>query len=981
MVKKTLAYAILLLVALATFPTANAAGELGCGWATENIVRSGATNENAAVYAKTYTVDAGVTVTSSTQTGIIICAAESITINGELTVAGRGGAGGAVGGNAGTAAFGGGGGGPSACAIPPTTVAGGTAGAAATHTLDIVRQMLIGFGHDTASSTQAYGAGGGGSRTGTTTNVCAGGGGGGSFVSGAAGAASPSGATTGVAGTGTAGGAGGGWIVLIAPTINVGTSGIISCDGVDAADVSTVPSNSGGGGGGAGGWCWLKAKRVENRGTITANGGDGGNGGGTGATGGAGGTPTNAPAAGTTPSNGGAGGGGGAAGMVQIQAETFYDAFEAWYRLDETSGTTADDAGFNDIDGTLTNFGPSPWVSGKINNALSFDGADDRVTIPANDLWDAGYGFTIEAWANPDTFPASGGHMIVVQKGSDHSGGWGMHITLTNTSGTTQWAARTVTAGVSQTVLGTLDPPTVGEWDHLEAVYNAEQRLLIFYINGVEQGTAATNPPPLTHNGIATIGTQEIAGPAYQRFFDGLIDEVKFRNTARTATEVNFDYQIGTASGGSGTDGFDSLVTTTAESPGGNCADGGRKVTTGLDNGDGAGTERDGTLHVDEVDHTAYVCDGADGATGADGDDGFNSLVKTTVEAPGGNCATGGIKVESGLDDDRDNVLDAGEVDDTEYVCNGATGATGSAGAAGDDGHNALVTTTTEAPGANCATGGQRVDSGTDDGQGAGNPDDGVLHVDEIDDTGYACNGATGNEGPAGDDGLDGTDGDDGYHCWDTDMDRVNDAGEDTNGDTFFTTEDCQGEDGEAGPPGSAGADGHNTLHTFTTENPGINCAAGGVLVKSGLDDGQGSGEPDDGVLHADEVDASGYVCHGQTGATGPQGPQGPAGESTANCDEGNCTGNFTVEAQGSLVDLPGYTDAEVGGILLFGALLLLALWRRWWFVAGCASFGFLANVSHLPEQWTIISLLFLFCALWLELWAANKKVAQDPNG
>lgn len=135
-----------------------------------------------------------------------------------------------------------------------------------------------------------------------------------------------------------------------------------------------------------------------------------------------------------------------------------------------------------------------------------------------------------------------------------------------------------------------------------------------------------------------------------------------------------------------GNSGFNALVASVSESPGVNCASGGLKVTSGLDNGDGGGTARDGTLQSGEVDATSYVCHGADGVNG---DDGFDGLVATTSEAPGVNCATGGRKVESGLDDGlpsgtaRNGALEAGEVDATTYVCHGATGATGATGAAG----------------------------------------------------------------------------------------------------------------------------------------------------------------------------------------------------------------------------------------------------------------------------------------------------------
>jgi hypothetical protein len=44
-----------------------------------------------------------------------------------------------------------------------------------------------------------------------------------------------------------------------------------------------------------------------------------------------------------------------------------------------------------------------------------------------------------------------------------------------------------------------------------------------------------------------------------------------------------------------------------------------------------------------------------------------------TPEAAGTNCAAGGTKIESGVDDDRDGVLDVpDEVDQTGYVCSPA---------------------------------------------------------------------------------------------------------------------------------------------------------------------------------------------------------------------------------------------------------------------------------------------------------------------
>jgi hypothetical protein len=65
---------------------------------------------------------------------------------------------------------------------------------------------------------------------------------------------------------------------------------------------------------------------------------------------------------------------------------------------------------------------------------------------------------------------------------------------------------------------------------------------------------------------------------------------------------------------------------------------------------------------------------GATGASGANGSDGKNTLINTTTEPAGANCANGGTKIEVGLDANNDGVLNSGEINSTltKYVCNGS---------------------------------------------------------------------------------------------------------------------------------------------------------------------------------------------------------------------------------------------------------------------------------------------------------------------
>ncbi|WP_224249812.1 DUF7151 family protein [Hyalangium gracile] len=155
------------------------------------------------------------------------------------------------------------------------------------------------------------------------------------------------------------------------------------------------------------------------------------------------------------------------------------------------------------------------------------------------------------------------------------------------------------------------------------------------------------------------------------------------------------------------------LVRLDPEQAGANCAQGGTRVSSGLD-GNG-----NGTLDSGEVTSTSYICNGAPGnSTGA------QALVRTVPEPVGSNCAQGGTRVQSGLDTSGNGTLEAGEVTSNAYICNGA---------AGSPGAQALVRLDPEPAGANCAQGGTAVLSGLDINR------NGTLEANEITQTRYVC--------------------------------------------------------------------------------------------------------------------------------------------------------------------------------------------------------------------------------------------------
>ena len=70
------------------------------------------------------------------------------------------------------------------------------------------------------------------------------------------------------------------------------------------------------------------------------------------------------------------------------------------------------------------------------------------------------------------------------------------------------------------------------------------------------------------------------------------------------------------------------------------------------------------------------------GESGGDGESASQSLINTTIEVAGQNCANGGIKIETGIDTNKDGILGADEVNSsqTKYLCNGEDGEDGEDG-------------------------------------------------------------------------------------------------------------------------------------------------------------------------------------------------------------------------------------------------------------------------------------------------------------
>ena len=104
------------------------------------------------------------------------------------------------------------------------------------------------------------------------------------------------------------------------------------------------------------------------------------------------------------------------------------------------------------------------------------------------------------------------------------------------------------------------------------------------------------------------------------------------------------------------------------------------------------------------------------------GNDGSTALIATSTEPAGTNCANGGVKIEAGVDDNGNGQLDANEVDSTQYICDGGSSAT-----------TMLTSYSTPPTSMGCDIGGSVIAHGLDNGDGGGTAANGQLESGEVD--------------------------------------------------------------------------------------------------------------------------------------------------------------------------------------------------------------------------------------------------------
>lgn len=214
------------------------------------------------------------------------------------------------------------------------------------------------------------------------------------------------------------------------------------------------------------------------------------------------------------------------------------DAPVGYWRLGETSGTTAADSSGNGRNGTYAG-GPTMAqtgaLTGDVDTAVRFI-PNDNVEIANNAAFNSWTAFTIECWMKKNS---DVNFQQFILK-SLNSGTIDYQCLFDNT-GKAFGSFRT--GGVVKSSPTSNSALALNTWFHYALVYNGST--LALYINGVSQGTPTACTGTVDNNA----GELNIGGNDGVSWFDGWIDEVAVYNTALSADRIAAHYGAGTQRG------------------------------------------------------------------------------------------------------------------------------------------------------------------------------------------------------------------------------------------------------------------------------------------------------------------------------------------------------------------------------------------------------------------------------------------------
>jgi RHS repeat-associated protein len=212
----------------------------------------------------------------------------------------------------------------------------------------------------------------------------------------------------------------------------------------------------------------------------------------------------------------------------------------SYWKLDEGSGTTASDS----VDANNGTLSGATWTTGKVGDALSFDG-NDRVVIPNSPGLNPS-SITVETWVEFDRLAYGPGYsgtdaQFLICKGGDHTEG-AYHLWQGGLDSSSSYLGFTIgrAGGGLQLVTPEMTLET-NRWYHLAGTYDGNTMKI--YLDGVVQVSGDMGPIQVGNSSPLYLSYNDVGGFLY--YLDGSLDEVAIYSRALTASEIQRHYQNG----------------------------------------------------------------------------------------------------------------------------------------------------------------------------------------------------------------------------------------------------------------------------------------------------------------------------------------------------------------------------------------------------------------------------------------------------
>ncbi len=195
-----------------------------------------------------------------------------------------------------------------------------------------------------------------------------------------------------------------------------------------------------------------------------------------------------------------------------------------WYKLDETSGTTAEDSSGNNYDGSL--IGGLSWISGHTNGSIDINAAG-RIDIPAAALSGLDAEVTIAFWAKGDIGLSSNSIFM-----ADNSSGDPVMKIRLPLSGKVYWD--TGGSSLDRVTKAKAVEDFSGRWTHWAFTKNATNGKQTIYMDGTQIASSSNKTESLSGTIIASLGSETDGDKSY----NGVIDDFRIYQRELNSQEV-----------------------------------------------------------------------------------------------------------------------------------------------------------------------------------------------------------------------------------------------------------------------------------------------------------------------------------------------------------------------------------------------------------------------------------------------------------